>query len=124
MSANRVRGLLVSLIIFGASISQANDSVAPGFDLFTTNPGTHYDFLGLFGLGLLDFEGAPLGSFDFGSGPVGVGDADTIVQRLSAATVPTPTIDIEIIALSLQSVSPVDIGNGPEFIIAGLGRRG
>ena len=66
---------------------------------------------------VVDFEGVPLGIVDLGSGPVVVGDADTIIERLQAADLSggSATIDIEIVALSLQSVDPVDLGFGAGF---------
>ncbi len=108
------------LLILCASSSQANQQVLPGYDLFETEAGTYYDFEGYVGMGVMQFEGVPLGSFDFGSGPQPTGDADTIVRRLDTATVASATIDIEIVALSLVSTDPIDIGNGPEHILIDL----
>ena len=88
-------------------------SVGEGWDLFETGPGT--EFLSF------QFEGVPLGSFDFGgtTGVKGTGFADTIVKRLDDAEVVLPgetaTIEIEIVALQLRSVSPIDIGAGTDF---------
>jgi hypothetical protein len=124
MSAASLRGLFVvssfALAILLAGASHATNVVEPGFDLFTTRTGTNFDFGGFAGLGFLELEGRPLGSFDFGSGPVLLPKTDTIVRRLQQATVASPTIDIEIIALQLRSVDPVDIGNGPEHILIDL----
>lgn len=85
--------------------------VIDGFDTFHTTPGTN--FLGV------SFEGVELINFDFGgtTGVAGVGNADTIVQRLDPAIVPgtpntAPTIDIELVALQLRSTTPVDFGLG------------
>jgi len=90
--------------------------VAPGFDLFQTEAPT--DFFGF------PFEGVPLGTFDFGLGPVDVGNADTIVERLDSSngvSIPdtAPPIDIELVALQLKSVAPVDLGCGVDdyFIV-------
>ena len=103
---------------------QASSIVKSGFDLFRTDT-AFLDFVGtpLASLGVVPFEGDPLGTFDFGSGPVGVGEADTIVLRLEDAgdsILDSDTIDIEIVALSLVSVSPVDIGAGLEDLNATL----
>jgi len=124
MRATSLRGLFVvfpfvlSILLPGASWASAN--VDPGFDLFTTRTGTDFDFGGFAGLGLVELEGRPLGSFDFGGGPELLPNTDTIVQRLQQATNALPTIPIEIVALQLQSVNPIDIGNGPEHILIDL----
>jgi hypothetical protein len=106
-----VFGLIFALVLSG--VSQADFIVAPGWDLLDTLPGTN--FLGI------PFTGVDLGSFNFG-GPIGVkgtGNTDTIVQRLAAAnTEPGPgtdTIPIELVALQLVSVNPIDLGAGPDF---------
>ncbi|MBW2274502.1 MAG: hypothetical protein JRG96_14620 [Deltaproteobacteria bacterium] len=113
--------LLASIsLLLCAGGSQAADTILPGYDLFTTQAGTHYDFQGFAGLGDLALDGVPLGTFDFGGGPVNTGSADTIVQRLTPAFPGNETISVQMVALSLQSVDPVDIGNGPEFILIDL----
>jgi hypothetical protein len=78
--------------------------VLPGWNLLQTGPGT--TFLGL------AWEGVPLGSFDFGTGPTNTGNTDTIVRRLSQADAPSETIPIELVALQLVSTAPIDIGGG------------
>ncbi len=105
----------------GTRVAQADFVVAEGWDLFKTDS-AQFDFGGP--IGFQEFEGVPLGTFDFG-GTIGVqntGDADTIVQRLAAADsggVPgTDTIPIELVALSLVSVNPIDIGSGAEILDA------
>jgi hypothetical protein len=124
MSVPSLRGLFVvssfMLSIFLPAAGHATSVVNPGYDLFTTRTGTEFDFAGFAGLGLLELEGRHLGSFDFGGGPELLPNTDTIVRRLQQATASSPTIDIEIVALQLQSVDPVDIGNGPEFILIDL----
>lgn len=111
------RLVLASLfvLIAGSIVSQAGITEAgAGYDLFETEEAV----LELGGSGPIPFEGVPLETFDFG-GTVGVldtGNADTIVQRIDPATVPsdgqTDTINIEIVALQLVSVDPIDIGGG------------
>jgi hypothetical protein len=92
---------------------RADFVVAPGWDLFATQPGTFFDFppipvvlpMGM----LLALEGVPLEEFAFG-GTIGTrltGSADTIVQRLAAADsggMPgtAPPIPIEMVALHLR----------------------
>lgn len=90
--------------------------VETGWDLFeTVQPTT---FAGV------PWEGVPLGTFDFG-GAIGVqntGTTDTIVQRLDVASVPiapppdtAAPIDIELVALQLRSVAPINLGAGLDF---------
>jgi hypothetical protein len=74
---------------------------------------------GLFDLGKVKFKTKPLKKFKFGKGAKSklkpTGKADTIF-RIPEATVPATsgdnTINIELVALSLVSVSPIDIGGG------------
>jgi hypothetical protein len=81
--------------------------IDPGFDLFATDPGSTFVNLVPFGGGIVPLEGVPLPGF---------GNADTIVQRLDGLPPATGgTVDIELVALSLRSVDPVDIGLGPLF---------
>jgi hypothetical protein len=102
-------GLLVG--IWSASESRAA-VVLPGFDLLETiTPPTNFQGF--------PFEGVPISSFDFGSGPVGgLGNTDTIVQRLDPANVASPPgtappINTELVALQLVSVTPIDfLSNG------------
>jgi hypothetical protein len=82
-------------------------SIVSGSDYLATQPGTFLDFSifgNPFGLGVVEFEGDTIGP----------GDTDTIVERKGDADLTNPgdsdTIDIEMVALSLQSVAPVDIG--------------
>jgi len=92
----------------------ASPTVAPGWDLFQTQPGTM--------IAGVSFEGVPLGNFDFGGtiGVKSVGGTDTIVQRLAAATVPGPVppsataapIPIQLDAIQLESTSQVNMGFG------------
>lgn len=101
--------VVASILVLGpVTAVRASLIVEPGFDLLHTIQPT--DFLGV------PFEGVGLGTFDFGSGPVGVGNADTIVKRIDQASVAangqTDTIAIEMVALSLRSVAPVDFGLG------------
>ena len=99
--------------LLSAGVARGAIIVEPGFDLFESGAGT--TFLGL------PFTGVPLGTFDFG-GLIGVkntGTTDTIVQRLTPASVPLApaldTIDIEMVALQLVSIAPVDVGAGFDF---------
>ena len=103
----------VIVVLVGGGAVKGDWIVAQGWDLFNTQPGTNFMGVG--------FEGVPLGTFDFGPpiGPQATGDTDTIVERLGDAIVGGPgqtdTIDIEIVALQLVSVAPVDFGAGLGF---------
>jgi len=104
-----VAGLLSALV---AGPSGASNQVLPGFNLFDSVEGA-FNFFGALNLGTVEFTGQGVGSFDFGSGSEYVGGTDTIVERLATATSGSPTIAIEIVALSLRSVTPVPINAGP-----------
>ncbi|MBX9789971.1 MAG: hypothetical protein K2Y37_13720 [Pirellulales bacterium] len=104
--------LLVLALLFAiVSPVSAVVVVDTGWDLFETAPPTF--FMGI------PFQGVPLGTFNFGGsiGVQNVGSTDTIVQRLSPASVPSapgtaPPIPIELVALHLQSVIPINLGSG------------
>jgi hypothetical protein len=113
-------GVLIALA--SPSVSRAQSSVAAGWDLFATvSPGTT--------LNGVQFQGVPLNTFDFtkgtlsdfgrGIGTRNVGNTDTIVKRLDAATVPstpnTAPTRLEMEALDLRSVAPTDFGLGTDF---------
>jgi hypothetical protein len=78
---------------------QAGD-VCAGYDLFATIPPTNFQGI--------EFEGVPLGTFDFGAGAVNVGNTDTIVQRLDTVSPPGGTTDLVMLALQLVSVNTYD----------------
>ena len=74
--------------------------VNAGYDLFQTVPdNTIYNGI--------HFGGVPLGTFDFGSGPVGVGNADTIIQRTQAVNASGGTTNLSVRALQLKSETQV-----------------
>ncbi len=88
---------MTSLVCAVPSLTLA-DPIEPGFDLFHTPPGGGVIDLGL---GPIPLEGDPIGP----------GDTDTIVERKTGlGDGDTGTIDIELVALSLVSVAPVDLG--------------
>ena len=79
-------------------------TIMAGSDYLQTASGTFMNF---------DAFGPPvpgLGIVDFKGDPIGPGDTDTIVRRLDDAVLPSlgssDTIDTELVALSLISVSP------------------
>ena len=102
-----LRLVLVALLLLTTVTLQAGipGVVVLGTDYFQTVPGvsnvsgTWFDF------------GGPIGIVDFMGLPVGPGNTDTIVQRQADADPysPGPT-PLQIVTLSLQSTSPVDIG--------------
>ena len=97
---------VVCLSMLVPSVAKASSIVAPGWTLFTTQPGTV--FMGV------PLVGVPLGSFDFGP-PIGVkntGSTDTIVRRLLPADAPSEAIPIELVALQLMTAVPFDFGAG------------
>ncbi|HUO10397.1 MAG TPA: PEP-CTERM sorting domain-containing protein [Phycisphaerae bacterium] len=97
----------------------AND-ILPGYDLFQSLPGTE--------LNGQPFIGDPLGTFNFGGtiGVQGVGNADTIIQRLGSAVSPTlpstspVTVQVQMQALQLMTPTPVDLGAGTGFYFVTL----
>ena len=108
-------------------LTAAPAAAAPaGHDLFVTSPDETTFTIGgeltipadFFGpgsqpfAGSIRFQGQPLGSFMGHE----LGDADTVVQRLEPADVAEPgstdTVPIELVALSLVSVDPIQIHVG------------
>jgi PEP-CTERM motif len=90
-------------IAFGVGHTAMADPIGPGFDLFATQPGT---FANIPGIGLVLFMG--------GQPLIPGTNVDTIVERLQGID-PLPvggmgTISIVLRELSLQSVTPVNIG--------------
>lgn len=81
------------------------DPINPGFDFFSTpaSVGTQVD---LGSLGIISLEGVPLPGL-----PSGI---DTVVARKQAGPPEGSTgqVDIELVALHLTSVSPIDLGGG------------
>ena len=134
LSATAVAVVVMALAVMAGSsdIARANpDTVNAGYDLLETDGTggvTLMDFSGtpipadFFGPGSdpftssVNLEGVPLGSFGAYNG---LGPTDTIVRRLQDAMPTFPdTIDIEIVALHLQSVAPITVtyngGQNPE----------
>jgi hypothetical protein len=113
------RFLLAIATSFGlvfAPSAGATTIIDPGFDLFTTQ-NSRFNFETVPNPQSVDFEGAPLGCYDFGDGCVDVGLTDTIVKRIELADLSggSDTINIDLVALSLVSVAPIDLGFGAGF---------
>lgn len=120
MRRSMMLGLLAIIFTLAfPSASKADPLVLAGFDLFTTQPGTQVN-LAAAGLGIQPFIGVPLGTFDFGTGPVVVFTTDTVVQRLTNATPASPIVPIEIVALQLMSVNQFNLGTGTDFLFVTL----
>jgi len=102
-------GLATGLLAYAAGPEARAGSltVDAGYDLWRTLAGTTFPGLG-------NLVGVPLGSYNFGSGPVGVGDTDTIIHRLDNVTVAavgnTGTTRLEMVSLQLETAAPVDFG--------------
>jgi hypothetical protein len=98
-----VSAALIGLPISGTTVFA--DPIGPGFDFFLTPPGGAAVDLGS---GPIPLMGIPLPHMALGS--------DTVVSRLDPGPPEggTGIIDIELVALHLRSVAPVDIdGGGP-----------
>jgi hypothetical protein len=94
--------LLITVTAFGLFGQARANTVNLGSDYLATVPGTFFNF------------GPGIGSVSFIGNPIGPGNTDTIVERLANATL-TPggasaTIPIQLVTLSLESNSPVNIG--------------
>ncbi len=139
-----LRGSALAATLACSFVSAANaaTTVTTGFDLlFTPGPGTYKTFdLPTIGLVELGFKGNPEklgdplcagGGFDFddGNGCTVFGNTDTILHRTGEAVLPdgtdetvSDTISLQMIALSLISVDPIDLTpdgiDNPELIEA------
>jgi hypothetical protein len=109
---------LLAFILIAAfpSASQADPLVLGGFDLFQTVPPAKFNL----GQDSIAVKGVPLGTFNFGSGPVNTFNADTVVRRLGDATPANPTINLQVVALQFMSVDPVNFGTGTDFLFVTL----
>jgi hypothetical protein len=123
-------GILATSLAWLAAVPVAGAApIAPGFDLFETDPqATVFQFrdqftipAGFFGpgsqpfTGNVNFAGDPLQVFQGHD----VGDADTVVHRPQAADLNPPfpaqaVVPIELVALNLVSVQPIVVQVGTE----------
>ena len=114
-----ILGILIALFTVAfPSTSQADPLVLRGFDVFATD--TSGTKINLPTVGFPLFKGVPLGSFNFGSGPVNTGNADTIIQRLGDASPANPTIALQVVALQFMSLDPINFGGGTNFLFITL----
>lgn len=101
----RVLALMMGISIGGLFTNSALATpIGSGFDLFATT--SAYVDLTAVGIGIVNLEG----------NPIGPGNTDTIIERLQGIDPfnvgNAGTIDIELVALSLVSIGPVDLGGG------------
>ena len=106
--------LTVLLLAMGPRPLHAEDIILPGFDLFDPLAGTQ---IFLDGFGLIPFVGVPLGSFDFGSGSVPTGNADTIFRRNSTIDDTTGNANdlitsVDLLAMQMVTDGEFDLGAG------------
>ena len=106
--------LAVTLLLVLPAPSHATSQINTGWDLLATQQPTNF--------GGVPFVGVPQGTFNFGGsiGTKGVGNADTIVERLGNATTGAPTIPVELLALHLRSSVPTNFGLGVGFYFVTL----
>jgi hypothetical protein len=77
---------------------QTSPTVALGSDYFQSQAGTQFNF------------GGPIGLVNFMGLPIGPGNTDTLVQRQADATINGSAIPLQMTALSLESLAPVNVG--------------
>ncbi len=101
--------IAIALTLFVVVRPASAESIGVGHDLFMTVPGQTNLIVDAGPFGGTGFVEFPLEGIPFGPG-----NTDTIVERLDghdfATQGNTATIQIELVALSLQSVAPVNIG--------------
>ena len=93
----RVLFLLAAWAASSASGRAAPTTVAAGYELYESQPGTGFNGIA--------FQGVPLGTYNFGNGPQNTFQTDTIIQRMAAATPSNMTVSTALVALQLQSTA-------------------
>lgn len=116
--AREVSSVLAAIFLLAISVNGASAaSIGTGFSFLQTLDGGATADLSSLGLGMVPLTGVP----------VGPGQSDTIIERLTTPDA-TGEIQVEIVALNLQSVDPVpfDSGSGvePHDVIVGLDTTG
>lgn len=109
---------LSCLVMISLFVSQAAAVwISPGYDLFATpSGGTSY-------------IKTPYGQAELQGVPFGPGDTDTIIKRINPVPNPIPangtgTFDIEIMALFLKSVNPLNVGGNPADLYITINKLG
>jgi hypothetical protein len=102
---------LIGGFLLGGDRASA-DPILPGFDYFATPPGGAFVDLGG---GPIPLQGVPLPNFALGL-------TDTVVARMDPGPPAggTGIIDIELVALHLRSVNPIDVDPGLGIVLADL----
>lgn len=114
----RIRMVLMGLMATAGMTSPVSAiTVVGGQDFLTTDSGAFLDF---------SLLGSPLGLgvVTFAGNPVGPGSSDTIIKRTGSGELSgvgdSTLVQIEFVALSLTSLSPVDVGGTLFTIRLGL----
>jgi len=112
-------GVAIGIAAYGQPCQSRADSVPvdAGYDLFTTAPGSQFNFGG--SIGLQSLMGVPLGTYNFGGtiGVQNVSTTDTIIQRLSPVTVSGGSTSLMVDALQLETVNGIpSLGNQHLFV--------
>src|SRR5438132_1587963 len=100
-----VCGLIACALCFWEPSAVHAGTIAPGWDLFQTDPTSNF-------VGFGSLKGVPLGTFNFG-GSIGVqntGNTDTIIHRLASASGVSSSqgIQVEMVALQSESANPIN----------------
>jgi hypothetical protein len=102
METQKIRMVIIVFIVLALPMTTLADNILPGKDYFHTVAGTWFNFGS--GIGVVNFMGNPID-------PDNLSSTDTIVERKQEAMLPdigsSDTIDIELVALSLKSMTPV-----------------
>lgn len=104
----RIIFAIVLAVTWGAVQMASASVISPGYDYFESLPGTSVDMSG-FGLGVVLLEGVPFLTDSSGD------DIDTVVERKQGLGPPfdpvgdSGIIEIELVALHLVSIAPVDL---------------
>lgn len=94
-----VAGVTAALIIVGSPTRSQADPIVPGWDLFQTMSGTHFNGI--------PFLGVPLVTHDFdGVGVRQTFQTDTIMRRVDSVSSPSGVTGLVLEALQLRSVAP------------------
>jgi hypothetical protein len=101
--------VLAALVLCTTATAQSRQTVALGSDFLQTQPGSNFNFGP--GIGVVDFMGLPLKGGQIPPGyQMSLAATDTIVQRQADAFINGNAIPIQLMALSMESTAPVNVG--------------